>query len=156
MRIALADAPATEALGEALGPRLRPGDVVLLFGDLGAGKTTLVRGLHRGMGARGRVRSPSFTTLIEYPGTPPLHHFDLYRYEVAGPGFLTEFAEWLDGDGVSVLEWAERLDPPLARDHVRVTLETDGPGRMATLEVSGRALSARALLDRLDAGEGER
>jgi len=150
VRVSLDRAETTESLGEALGHRLRPGDVVLLFGDLGAGKTTLVRGLHRGLGARGRVRSPSFTTLIEYAGDPPLHHFDLYRYEVAGPGFLTEFAEWLDGDGISVIEWAERLDPPLGRDHLRIALETEGEGRVAELQVVGRTLSARGLLDGLE------
>jgi tRNA threonylcarbamoyladenosine biosynthesis protein TsaE len=99
----------TEALGHSLAGILRPGDVLFLMGELGAGKTTLVRGLHAGLGCRGRVRSPSFMTLLEYGGPLPVFHFDLYRYDAAGSAFLDEFGEWLEADGVAVVEWAERF-----------------------------------------------
>jgi tRNA threonylcarbamoyladenosine biosynthesis protein TsaE len=98
-----------EAIGQGLAAVLRRGDMVCLYGVLGSGKTTFVRGVHRGLGCGGRVRSPSFATLLVYAGTPPLYHFDLYRYEAAGPGFLDEFAEWFPGDGVGIVEWADRL-----------------------------------------------
>jgi tRNA threonylcarbamoyladenosine biosynthesis protein TsaE len=149
VRLSLPDAAATEALGERLASHLRPGDVVFLLGDLGAGKTTLVRGLHRGLGAAGRVRSPSYTTLIEYAGPTSLYHFDLYRYESAGAGFLAEFGEWIEGTGVVAIEWAERLEVPLDLDHLEVRLTTDGEGRVADVVVHGEAMTARGLLDGL-------
>ena len=113
----------TEAAGRELGAILKSRDVVYLIGPLGAGKTTFVRGIHQGMTCGGRVRSPSFLTLIEYAGPVPLYHFDLYRYEVAGEGFLEEFAEWLESEGVAVVEWADRLDPGYEIDHIEVRFE---------------------------------
>ena len=79
VRRVTASAEATERLGAALAAGLRAGDVLVLTGPLGAGKTRLVAGLARGLGAPGRVRSPSFTLLNEYRGALPLHHLDLYR-----------------------------------------------------------------------------
>ena len=69
----------TEALGAALAQKLRPGDVVAYYGDLGAGKTAFTRGLARGLGCAGRVTSPTFTIVNEYDGPTPLFHFDMYR-----------------------------------------------------------------------------
>ena len=100
----------TEALGERVGQRATPGLVIGLSGDLGAGKTALVRGLARGLGCRGRVHSPTFALLNEYTGgRTRLFHLDLYRLnsaeEVRGAGL----EEYLDQpDGVSVVEWMGR------------------------------------------------
>jgi tRNA threonylcarbamoyladenosine biosynthesis protein TsaE len=97
----------TERLGEALAPGLAEGDLLVLTGPLGAGKTRFVAGLARGMGKSGRVRSPTFTLLHEYGGHLPLLHLDLYRLEraeVEGLG-LEESLE----RGVVVVEWGERL-----------------------------------------------
>jgi len=123
----------TEALGRRIGADVRSGDVILLEGDLGAGKTTLVRGVHEGMGCLGRVRSPSFATLIEYDGATRLHHFDLFRYEHAGEAFLDEFGEWLHGDAVSILEWSERLEAGALDAALRVRLDFAGEARRASL-----------------------
>lgn len=128
----------TEALGRSLAPRLRAGDVLLAFGDLGSGKTTFVRGLHAGLGCDGRVRSPSYLTLIEYAGPLPLYHFDLYRYEAAAAGFFEEFGEWLGGEGVTVIEWADRIAAakrPETALHVRFAL--DGAERIVIAHGSG-------------------
>src|SRR4051812_35178539 len=102
----------THALGAALGARLRAGDVVLLRGELGAGKTAFVQGLARGFGVpeSRRVASPTFTLVNEHAGRAPLYHIDLYRIE--DPSDLEEIGmrDYFSGRGVAVVEWAERLD----------------------------------------------
>ena len=99
----------TSAAGESLGRGLRPGDVVLLYGDLGAGKTAFVRGLARGVGANpDDVSSPTFTIVQEYAGTAlTLYHVDLYRLEPAEIDDLG-LEDLVAGDGVVAIEWADR------------------------------------------------
>jgi len=100
---------ATSAVGESLGRALRAGDVVLLFGDLGAGKTAFVRGMARGAGANpDEVSSPTFTLVQEYTGTSlTLYHVDLYRLDSAEIDDLG-LEDLVAGDGVVAIEWAER------------------------------------------------
>ena len=120
----------TESLGERLGAGFRGGEVVLLSGELGAGKTAFVRGLARGLGADpDEVASPTFVLLTSYPGRLTLHHADLYR--LAGRGDDQELGlEELPGPrGVLAVEWAERLsDVPWTRV-VRVRLAHAGEDR---------------------------
>jgi tRNA threonylcarbamoyladenosine biosynthesis protein TsaE len=99
----------TSAVGESLGKTLRPGDVVLLYGDLGAGKTAFVRGLARGIGANpDDVSSPTFTLIQEYPGASmTLFHVDLYRLEPVEIDDLG-LEDLVSGEGVVAIEWAER------------------------------------------------
>jgi len=100
----------TEALGEVLGQKLDSGDLVLLYGDLGTGKTTFVKGLARGLGVPEDtyVVSPSFVLINEYQGRVPLYHVDLYRLS---PEDVEELGLWeLLSQGVMVIEWAERLE----------------------------------------------
>ena len=100
----------TEALGEQFGRAARRGLVIALSGDLGAGKTQFVRGLARGLGISGRVHSPTFTLVNEYGGGRlKLFHLDLYRLETAEQILSAGIEEYLQPDGVSVIEWAERL-----------------------------------------------
>ncbi|MEB3197549.1 MAG: tRNA (adenosine(37)-N6)-threonylcarbamoyltransferase complex ATPase subunit type 1 TsaE [Candidatus Sericytochromatia bacterium] len=105
----LPDADATERLGHWLGQTARPGDVLLLHGNLGAGKTTLVRGLARGLALDAEVTSPTFALVQTYGGHPALHHLDLYRLETAEvlAAGLDEY--WEAGDAVCAIEWPERL-----------------------------------------------
>lgn len=98
----------TQRLGALLGALLAPGDVVLLHGDLGAGKTALTQGIAAGLGVPGTVNSPTFTILKEYFGRLPLFHFDLYRIESPDEVTTLGFEDYFDSDGVSVIEWAER------------------------------------------------
>src|SRR5438046_887525 len=106
MRLVSRSEADTERLGETLAPRLEPGDLVALDGPLGAGKTRFVIGLARGLAARARVRSPTFTLVNEYHGRIPLMHVDLYRLapaEVAGLALAEALA-----DAALVVEWADK------------------------------------------------
>ncbi|HTL74276.1 MAG TPA: tRNA (adenosine(37)-N6)-threonylcarbamoyltransferase complex ATPase subunit type 1 TsaE [bacterium] len=101
----------TESLGEQFGRAAQRGLVIALSGDLGAGKTQFVRGLARGLGISGRVHSPTFTLVNEYGGGRlKLFHLDLYRLETAEQILSAGIEEYLKPDGVSVVEWAERLE----------------------------------------------
>jgi tRNA threonylcarbamoyladenosine biosynthesis protein TsaE len=100
----------TEALGEKLGRAAQRGFVFALSGELGAGKTQLVKGLARGLGVTARVHSPTFTLVNEYGGGRlKLFHLDLYRLETAAQILSAGIGEFLSPDGVAVIEWAERI-----------------------------------------------
>ncbi len=99
----------TEGLGESLSATLKEGDRVALIGDLGGGKTRFVRGIARGLGSRGFIKSPSFTIMNIYQGGRlPLYHIDLYRIGGDDEFFFSGLEEFIYGKGVSVIEWAER------------------------------------------------
>src|SRR5664279_833708 len=101
----------TEALGEKLARAAELGTVFALSGDLGAGKTQLVKGLARGLGVTARVHSPTFTLVNEYGGGRlKLFHLDLYRLETTAQILSAGIGEYLSPDGVTVIEWAERLE----------------------------------------------
>lgn len=117
----------TEAAGERLGRTLRPGDLLLLAGDLGAGKTTLVRGLARGLGVSGAVQSPTFQLVRVHPGPIPLAHVDLYRLDSAAELGQLGLEEMLE-DGVVVIEWGSRLIGPPSGSG-RLDIEPLGPQR---------------------------
>jgi tRNA threonylcarbamoyladenosine biosynthesis protein TsaE len=110
----------TEAAGERLGATLGPGDVVALTGPLGAGKTVFVQGLVRGLGVTTGATSPTFVLVNEYRGRLPVHHVDAYR--TAGLTELLDLGldEMMDGEGVTLVEWAEKLEPLLPARAVRV------------------------------------
>jgi len=103
----------TEAAGEQFGERLAKGDLVLLEGDLGAGKTTFVRGLTRGVGSSAHVASPTFQLVRVYPGRVQIAHVDLYRLEVGAELGDLGLEELLD-QGAVVVEWGDRMDSPEA------------------------------------------
>jgi len=102
----------TEALGEELAGRLGAGDLVLLAGELGSGKTTFVRGLARGLGAQATVQSPTFTLVRVYPGRVQLAHVDLYRLEQSAELRDLGLDELLE-EGVVAVEWGDRLQASL-------------------------------------------
>ena len=124
----------TEALGAALAPDLAPGDVIVLTGPLGAGKTRFVAGLARGLSAPARVRSPSFTLINEYRGRCLLLHLDLYRIETREAEALG-LEEQLEGS-VLVAEWGEKLPRPLRRDALTLRFEI--------VSATARAIAATA------------
>ena len=104
----------TEALGEALAQRLKPGSVVAFTGDLGAGKTAFTRGLARGLGSEENVTSPTFTIVNEYEGGRlPLFHFDMYRLESSDELFDIGWEDYLRRGGVCAVEWSEKVSDAL-------------------------------------------
>lgn len=115
----------TRAIGQQLAAVLKAGDVVLLDGDLGAGKSELARGVARGLGIEGAVPSPSFTILNAYDeGRIPLYHFDWYRIEDANEIYEMGMEEQLGGDGIALIEWSEKAEECLPAKRLRISIRT--------------------------------
>ena len=138
--ILLASLADTDAFGRHLGQLLAPGDVLLLFGDLGAGKTTLTQAIAHGLAVPDEyyVTSPSFALVHEYPGRLPLYHMDCYRLsgedDIEGAGLL-EYLE--DTRGVCVVEWPERLGTFTPDDCLVINIST-GPGEERCLAFTAK------------------
>ena len=120
--IVSASAEATEAAGERLGRTLGPGAVVALIGELGAGKTCFVQGLVRGLGATVRATSPTFVLVNEYRGRVPVHHVDAYRTNSLEELIDLGLLDLMGGEGVTVIEWADKLTPILPADAIHVDI----------------------------------
>ena len=117
----------TRALGEKLAGRLRPGDVLLLEGDLGAGKSELTRGIAKGLGVAETVTSPSFTILNVYEsGRCPLYHFDWYRLESSEERYELGMDDYRGGDGIPVVEWPGRCPDAVPESAVRIRMTAAG------------------------------
>ena len=112
----------TEAAGVRLGATLKSGDVVALTGELGAGKTIFVQGLARALGVGTAATSPTFVLVNEYRGRVPVHHVDAYRTTSLAELMDLGIEEMMDGDGITVIEWAERVEPLLPARAVRVRI----------------------------------
>ena len=123
----------TREIGRRIGERLSPGDVVCLYGELGAGKTTMVKGIASVFGIMERdVTSPSFTIIIEHEGEVPFNHVDLYRLsenDVADLGLHEYFGK----KSISVIEWAERAEREIPDDAIKVRLRYSGEDRREIL-----------------------
>jgi tRNA threonylcarbamoyladenosine biosynthesis protein TsaE len=120
----IANLDATEAFGRSLGQLLFPGAVIALVGQLGAGKTHLTRAIAEGLGVRNPalVNSPTFVLIQEYPARLPIYHFDTYR--LSGPREFAELGadEYFHGDGVSIVEWADKVTETLPEEHLRIEI----------------------------------
>jgi tRNA threonylcarbamoyladenosine biosynthesis protein TsaE len=116
----------TAAAGEALGRDLTAGDVVALYGELGAGKTCFVQGLARGLGVTSHATSPTFVLVNEYRGRLPVHHVDAYRTGSLAELIDLGLLDLMGGDGVTVIEWADKAEPLLPARTVRVSIEGVG------------------------------
>ena len=111
--------------GERLAHQLRLGDVIALSGDLGAGKTALVKGIARGLGIAQDVTSPTFTLVHEYAGGRlPLFHVDLYRLDNVGQALAIGIEDYLGGPGVTAIEWAEKIESLLPSHSTRIRINT--------------------------------
>ena len=133
------------ALGRALGRAAQAGDRFLLEGPFGAGKTTLVQGLAEGLEVAAPVSSPSFVIESQYRGRLVLYHVDLYRLERVEPELLESLDEHLYGDGVAVVEWAERLPADVRDGSTTLRIELDGDARRVELRTTEERLATAAL-----------
>ena len=124
MKIISHSADATVGAGAKLAKTLKKGDVVALFGEFGSGKTVFTKGIAKGLGVKDirYINSPSFVIIKEYKGKIPLYHFDLYRLDKAHSLDSVGYDEYFYGDGVTVIEWAERVKSELPTRHVEVKL----------------------------------
>lgn len=131
----------TERLGRALAAQLEAGDVVLLEGELGAGKSVLARGIARGLGIEGPVASPTFTLMQVYDGgRVPLRHMDLYRLADADEFYAAGLGDALDGGAVAVIEWPARAADALPARHLSIAIaygDAEGERAVTILPMAG-------------------
>ena len=129
----------TTLFGAALGELLQPGDVLLLTGDLGAGKSVLARGLARGLGITQAMPSPTFTLMQPYQGRIPFYHFDLYRLDDPDQFYEAGLDEFVGGDGAAVIEWPDCADlDPVPSLHVTISrCEENDDARLFELTGAG-------------------
>lgn len=145
----------TQHLGTQLGALVQPGDVIALQGDLGAGKTNFVQGLARGLGVRENVNSPTFILANEYnTGRLPLYHIDAYRVENATEALGFGLDDYLNGDGVTVIEWAERVRAALPHDVLWIELRYESENERL-LDVTATGARAETLADGLHDAFGD-
>jgi tRNA threonylcarbamoyladenosine biosynthesis protein TsaE len=149
LKVELPDEGATLALGAALAHVMEPGLVIYLRGDLGAGKTTVVRGLVRALGWQGPVRSPTYTLVEVYAVSRlDLHHFDFYRFHDPREWIDAGFRESFNGRTSSLIEWPERAGGMLPPADVEIALELHGEGRSA--ELTSSSIRGQKLLTLLE------
>jgi tRNA threonylcarbamoyladenosine biosynthesis protein TsaE len=119
----------TREIAARIGRAAQSGDVILLVGELGAGKTVFTQGLAQGLDVDVTVNSPTFVLLHEYPGRLPIYHYDLYRLSNIEQTVTREWQEFLYGEGVSVVEWANRADGFLPREHLLIEFSIESETR---------------------------
>lgn len=124
------------AIGERIGRQLEVQDILVLTGDLGAGKTTLTKGIARGLDIGQMVKSPTYTIVREYDGRLPLYHLDVYR--IGDDPDSIDLDDFLYGDGVTVIEWGELLGEDLLDDYLEVVIVKEGEGRRLELIPHGK------------------
>jgi tRNA threonylcarbamoyladenosine biosynthesis protein TsaE len=125
-RVRTTSAAETIALGERLGRVARAGDLVCLWGDLGAGKTQVAKGVAVGLGIAATITSPTFILMAEYPGRLPLFHVDLYRLADAADALAGGVIDDRQAEGLTVVEWPERMGDVLPADRLDVRIEGSG------------------------------
>ena len=147
----------TQHLGEKIAGLMKPGSVIALTGELGSGKTTFTKGLARGLGVPDPeyVNSPSFVLAREYKGRINLYHFDLYRLDNLHDIEYIGIQEYLNGDGVVVIEWAEKGLPIVPRDNLLITIRyTSAAKRERSVSLKPQGQRYRELIEQLKIREG--
>ena len=122
-------------IGQNIGSLLNSGDIIVLSGDLGVGKTTLTKGIAKGLDISQMIKSPTYTIVREYEGRLPLYHLDVYR--VGDDPDSIDLDDFLYGDGVTIIEWGELLDEDLLGDYLLISIAHHGDGRQLTFEAFG-------------------
>lgn len=135
----------TIELAMKLGRILQKGDTVCLTGNLGTGKTAFTGGIARALDIAGYVTSPTFTIVNEYEGKLPLYHFDVYRISDPDEMYETGYDEYINGEGVTVIEWADLIEDVLPSERVDVTIRKDDENnpdsRLITMKFLGERIS---------------
>lgn len=127
----------TENFGIKLGKSLKAGDIVCLNGDLGAGKTTLTKSIGLGLGVDEYITSPSFTLINQYRGRIIVYHFDVYRLEEVDELYDLGFDEYFYGDGVCIIEWADKIEKLIPEERITIDIEKTDKVDERILHISG-------------------
>ncbi len=127
---------ATVEFGRKLGACLKPGDIICLSGDLGTGKTALTGGIAKALGINSYITSPTFTLVNEYEGRIPLYHFDVYRIGHPDEMFDIGFDEYINGDGVTIIEWGELISEVLPEDMIKINIKKNLEKGLDVREIS--------------------
>lgn len=136
------------AYGNRIGQELQAGDILVLTGNLGAGKTTLTKGIAKGLDIHQMIKSPTYTIVREYEGRLPLYHLDVYR--IGNDPDSIDLDNFLYGDGVTVIEWGELLEADFLGDYLEIVITPSGDGREITLHANGSR--SQTLLEAIERG----
>ncbi|SHK62514.1 tRNA (adenosine(37)-N6)-threonylcarbamoyltransferase complex ATPase subunit type 1 TsaE [Tepidibacter formicigenes] len=136
-KIYLKDEKETRGIGYRLGKLLNKGNVVCLIGDLGAGKTTITKSIANALDVHDYITSPTFTIVNEYEGRLPLYHFDVYRISSSEEMYEIGFEEYIYGQGVCIIEWANLIEDILPDNYLKVELNYKEEGREMILTPFG-------------------
>lgn len=150
--ISLNNLEETEKFGLFLGENLRPGDVICLNGDLGAGKTTLTKSIAKGLGIHDYVTSPTFTIVNEYYGKIDLYHIDTYRLDDMVDVDYLGFDEYFYSDGVTIVEWAEKIRDALPEEYMEINIKSHDDKRDLDINYVGNRFDE--LKEKLDESFG--
>ena len=113
----------TKKLGKEVSKLVKPGDLLAFYGELGAGKTCFIQGISRGLKVKDYVTSPTFTIINEYQGKIPIFHFDLFRLNNAEEILELSYKEYFYGEGLTVIEWAEKIEQFLPKEHLKIDIK---------------------------------
>lgn len=150
LKIELNGLEETKEFGIKIGQLLKPGDILCLNGDLGAGKTTLTKSIGLGLGVEDYITSPTFALINEYEGRIPVYHFDVYRLDNVEELYDLGFDEYFYGSGVSIIEWGDRIEKLLPRERIVLDIEKPGDINQRIVKVSGRGQRYKEVLKELE------
>ena len=149
MKIELNSLDDTKEFGESLGKRLKKGDILCLNGDLGAGKTTLTKSIGIGLGVEEYITSPTFALINEYRGNLPVYHFDVYRLENVDELDDLGFDEYFFGEGVCIIEWAEKIEKMLPKEIIVLDIGKGETVDKRIVSISGRGNRYKEVLEEM-------
>lgn len=150
MEIRLKGLEETEKFGVKLGKLLKAGDIVCLNGDLGAGKTTLSKSIGLGLGVEDYITSPTFNLINEYTGRLTMYHFDVYRLENVDDLYDLGFDDYFYGNGVCVIEWADRIEGLIPADRIVLDIENGEDSEERIIKIQGKGSSYEELIKELN------
>lgn len=150
MKIRLKGLEETKEFGIKLGRLLKPGDIVCLNGDLGAGKTTLSKAIGLGLGVKDYITSPTFNLINEYNGRWTMYHFDVYRLAQVDDLYDLGFDEYFYGDGVCIIEWAEKIEAVMPKERIVLDIKNGEEMDERWINIHGEGTSFQGLIKELN------